>query len=400
MGVAVVVFLLLAGMLGFFGLSLEEAALTTVPHVALRQKAEAGSRRARLALEAMHRTRGLRTAFQFLRITVTLLLAFSVASVLYGRGLVVLGAGGGVLALALLILHIGGRRLGHYHALPVALLMAPLAYWGARLLSPAVKAAVPERLAPRNSPLDQLFAQSEGEPHPSPQTLEMIRSVLLLRETTVKEVMTPRVDFVAVEVGDSLERAAALMAEKGLHRLPVFQGTLDQVVGVLYARDLLGALHRGAPISLKALARPVLFVPETLTLDRLLHRFQEERIHMAMVVDEFGGVEGLVTLADLLEEVVGEMDEVQAPEPLVQPLGGGEALIDGRASLEVLQGMFGVRVQEERVGTLGGMIATLLGRLPAPGDSVEAYGLRFQVVATLGRRAKRVRVSPISKPEK
>jgi CBS domain containing-hemolysin-like protein len=185
-----------------------------------------------------------------------------------------------------------------------------------------------------------------------------------------------------------------MMMDSGHSRLPVYRGNADDIAGIVYARDLLRFI--GQPevkATLEEMLRPPLFIPESKRLDELLREFQKRRVHMAIVVDEYGGTEGIVTIEDLLEEIVGEIaDEFDAAEPQVQVLGPSEVVLDGRASLLTLRELLNADVLSEDVDTVGGYLFSRLGRIPTPGDQLATDGLKFEVLATIGRRVKRVRV--------
>ena len=224
----------------------------------------------------------------------------------------------------------------------------------------------------------------------------MIRSILRLDESTAKEVMVPRVDIVAVDAGTSLSTVASTMQEHGHSRIPVYTGTTDNIIGVVHSRDLLPFLARTEEHPpLAEVTRPPFFTPESKRLDDLLREMQEKRVHMAMVVDEYGGVEGLVTLEDLLEEIVGEIEDEFSPgmEPRVVPMPNGDLIADARVSLEYLSDLLSSPLPQGDVDTVGGLVYTSLGKIPQVGDSVTHDGLRIEVVSLLGRRIRKLKLS-------
>lgn len=236
----------------------------------------------------------------------------------------------------------------------------------------------------------------DGEPLDEHEA-RMIRGVIRLDQTTAREIMVPRLDVLAAEVGIPTARLADIMVESGHSRVPIYEGDLDRILGVAYARDFLGYLNRSEGMPRQVThdsVRPVLFIPESKTLEELLTEFQERRVHMAIVIDEYGGVAGLVTIEDLLEEIVGEInDEFDVDEPEVQPIGDDEFLIDARVSLEQLEELLQVVVEGNGFDTVGGLVYQILGRIPATGDAVEYDGVRIEVESTAGRRLKRLHVS-------
>ena len=224
----------------------------------------------------------------------------------------------------------------------------------------------------------------------------MIRSILRLDESTAKEVMVSRVDMVAVDAGTSLSTVASTMQEHGHSRIPVYTGTTDNIIGVVHSRDLLPFLARTEEHPpLAEVTRPPFFTPESKRLDDLLREMQEKRVHMAMVVDEYGGVEGLVTLEDLLEEIVGEIEDEFSPgmEPRVVPMANGDIIADARVSLEYLSDLLSSPLRQDDVDTVGGLVYTSLGKIPQMGDSVTHDGLRIEVVSLLGRRIRKLKLS-------
>ena len=234
-----------------------------------------------------------------------------------------------------------------------------------------------------------------------PRVRGMIRAIPKLHETTVREIMIPRVDITAVDVESPLEQAVGQVVGSGHSRLPVYRDTIDNIVGVLYARDLLKATADHAPgeANLGELVRHCFFVPESKRLDQLLQELQERHVHMAMVVDEYGGIAGLVTIEDLLEEIVGEIeDEFDIEQPTIQTVQDGEMEVDARISVDAFNEAFSAAIGGEGFDTLGGFLYSRLGKIPSPGDLVKANGLHIEVLTTIGRRIQKVRVRQIQEP--
>ena len=227
---------------------------------------------------------------------------------------------------------------------------------------------------------------------------EMIRAILHLDETPIREIMVPRVDVVSVDLNTPIERAVTRMLDSGHSRLPVFQDNADNIMGILYSRDLLAATANGvATPALRDLVRPAFFVPESKRVDEMLAEFQERRVHMAVVVDEYGGVAGIVTVEDLIEEIVGEIeDEFDVGQPEIEWSTEGEAVIDARMPVDDFNEAFGGAVVSEGFDTVGGFLFSRLGKIPAVGDIVSEDNLRITVVTTTGRRVKRVRVNRVN----
>lgn len=223
---------------------------------------------------------------------------------------------------------------------------------------------------------------------------EMIYSIFELGETMAREVMVPRIDIVAVDVQTSLEEIVRVIATTGHSRIPVYAGTVDEIVGLVYAKDLLLSLQVDGPRPLlREILRPAYFVPETKKVDDLLREMQRERIHMAIVVDEYGGTAGLVTVEDILEEIVGEIqDEYDIEEPFVEQVGEGEYILDARMHLSDVNHFLGADLSTEAADTLGGLIYDALGRVPVPGDRLQVGQWQIEVLMVSGRRIRKVRM--------
>ena len=229
-----------------------------------------------------------------------------------------------------------------------------------------------------------------------PRDLAMMRSIIDLDYTTVREVMVPRLDMVALEAGVSLADAAAVIVEHGHSRLPVYNGTIDDVLGIVYVRDLLGAVVNPQDgRDLRSLTRPAFIVPETKRVDELLEEFRQRRTQIAIVVDEYGGTEGLVTMEDVLEEIVGEIEDEfsRAREAEVSREEDGASYVNAGLSTAVVGEMWGVDIESDDFDTVGGFVYHHLGRIPHVGDVVEWGGLRVEVAAMAGRRLRTLKIS-------
>jgi CBS domain containing-hemolysin-like protein len=239
--------------------------------------------------------------------------------------------------------------------------------------------------------LDEI-GEGEGEIEESEK--EMIRGILGLEETSAHEIMVPRTDIVAVDVDAPLAEAIDLVLERGYSRIPLYQDTIDNIVGIIYAKDLLRYTRdEESQVSLLDIARPPYFIPESKKIGELLRELQEKKVHIAIVVDEYGGVSGLVTIEDLLEEIVGEIeDEYDIEEPKVEWLSEAEAIVDAKLSIDDLNELFGLSLEGEGFDTVGGFVYSQLGRIPAVNDTLEVEGLTISVLSTLGRRIKKVKV--------
>ena len=223
---------------------------------------------------------------------------------------------------------------------------------------------------------------------------EMIFSIFELGDTLAREVMVPRIDVVAVEVNTPLLQALDVIMDAGHSRIPVYRETIDNIVGVLYVKDMLPYLKSGqTDIPLEMILREPYFIPETKNVDQLLPDFQQRKVHMAIVVDEYGGTAGLVTIEDLLEEIVGEIqDEYDREEPIYEVISDDEYILNARIDLDDLAKLLGIEFPDEGSDTLGGFIYDQLGRVPVEGDVVQYDGLKITVISVEGRRINKVRV--------
>jgi putative hemolysin len=223
---------------------------------------------------------------------------------------------------------------------------------------------------------------------------EMIYSIFELGGTLAREVMVPRIDLVAFDVNTPMLEALDIIMEAGHSRIPVYEETIDDIVGVLYAKDLLHYLRQGrTDVPLESILRNAYFIPETKKASDLLPDLQQRRVHMAIVVDEYGGVAGLVTIEDILEEIVGEIqDEYDSEEPFFEYVSDDEYVFDARMDLDDLNRLMGVELPTEDSDTLGGFIYTELGRVPVVGRKLSYGNLNLKVESVAGRRIKKVRV--------
>lgn len=220
---------------------------------------------------------------------------------------------------------------------------------------------------------------------------ELIQSVFDLGDTLVRSVMVPRTDIVSIEEGTSLDDAMTVFLRSGYSRIPVIGESTDQIRGILYLKDVVATQHRlseheNAP-AVESIARGVRYVPESKPVSDLLKELQGESTHVAIVIDEYGGTAGLVTLEDLIEEIVGEIvDEYDSETPEVQNLGGGEFRVSARLGVDDLGELFDIDLEDDEVDTVGGLLAKHLGRVPIVGSEVEVSGIRLHAERLEGRR--------------
>ena len=229
---------------------------------------------------------------------------------------------------------------------------------------------------------------------------EMIEGILIFGDTLVREVMVPRVDIQALDEGATVAAAIDLAVASGHSRIPVFRETIDNVAGILYVRDLLPLLRVGNldhPIG--DVTRPVYYVPETMKGDDLLRSLKGRKVHIAVVVDEYGGTAGIVTIEDLIEEIVGEIqDEYDVEEPYIKELAPNSWLVDARVSLDDLNNEIGIELQTEEADSLGGLVYEQLGTIPRVGDEFESGNVVVRVHSVQGVRPEKLEIM-VREPE-
>ncbi len=225
---------------------------------------------------------------------------------------------------------------------------------------------------------------------------EMLHGVLFFRDTVVREVMVPRTEVISVEENTHIDDIVRKIIDKGFSRIPVYRDRIDNVTGIVYAKDLFKYWWKRGDITAKEIMREPMFVPETKRIKDLLRDFRERKIHMAVVVDEYGGVSGIVTLEDLIEEIVGDIkDEYdRGEEEPVTKLEDGSYMVDPKIDLDEFNELFKTNLYDENCETLGGFIFSKLGRIPKKGEELEAGGMRIVVEKASPRKIERLRVFP------
>ena len=238
-------------------------------------------------------------------------------------------------------------------------------------------------------------ASSEGEIEEEEK--ELIHSIFEFGDTIAREVMVPRPDIVAVEDTQSLRDVQALVLEHGYSRIPVYHEDLDDVVGVVFAKDVLKALHQGTvEMPLADIVRQAHYVPESKKVADLLREMQREKFHQALVTDEYGSVTGIVALEDLLEELVGEItDEYDVEEPEMIEVGDGIYRVSGKTSIDDLNDTLGTALPDEEWDTVGGLVLDIFGKIPDPGEEADFQGLRFRAEEVQGRRVATVVITRV-----
>ncbi len=306
------------------------------------------------------------------------------------------------------------KTFGIMHSDRVALAMAPLVSFLSRLLSYPTRALIglSNVLLPgkgiKSGPFfyeEEIRSMAEvahGEGAIERGEKEMIHSIFEFGDTVVREVMVPRPDMVGVDSDEDLKDVLAQMLENGYSRMPVFQkGDRNKIVGLVYAKDVMrrvqaqnGRNGKRAKPQLKELLRKAMFIPESKKVAELLREMQAKKTHMAIVVDEYGDTDGLVTLEDLLEEIVGEIaDEYDREEPQVQPIDDATMLVNARLPISELSELLDVDLPDEEWDTVGGLMQGLLGQVPSRGQEVTFQGLTFRAERVQGRRIAKVRIT-------
>ena len=252
--------------------------------------------------------------------------------------------------------------------------------------------------------IEELIEQEEIADDSAGDELVFLRNILKLRDLTANDVKVPRADIVAVEIDTSLSDLVTLMGGKAHSRVPVYRETLDDAVGMVHIKDVLACWDASAPFELSGIVRKVLFVAPSMPMLELLLQMRASRTHMALVVDEFGGIDGLITIEDLVEEIVGEIEDEHdteaAPEMAEHADGSIEA--DARVEIEAFEQRVGpVLTAEERdddIDTLGGLVFAIAGRVPGRGEVVRhASGIEFEILDADPRRIKRLKVDRLPK---
>ncbi|MFC1671624.1 hemolysin family protein [Planctomycetota bacterium] len=249
--------------------------------------------------------------------------------------------------------------------------------------------------SPEDAAEDIMLAMEDGEKEGviEEEEKEMIRNILEIGDVDASQVMVPRTDMICIQATDSIEESRIVASHTGHSRMPVYEGSTDNIVGVLYAKDLLVAGSDGS-VSIQSLMRKPYLVPETKKIGDLLHEFRVNKVHIAIVLDEYGGTAGMVTIEDILEEIVGEIeDEHDKSEQILRNLGGGIADVDARIPVRELNEALDLEIpEEESYDTLGGFVFAQFGKVPKQGESFDWEGVGFSVLDADERRVHRIKV--------
>jgi CBS domain containing-hemolysin-like protein len=310
-----------------------------------------------------------------------------------------------MIVVSYVVVGVAPRTLGRQHVERVSLVAAAVIHPLARVLGPLPQLLIliGNALTPgkgfREGPfaseaeLRDLVDLAEQRRLIEPDEREMIHSVFELGDTIVREVMVPRTDIVFIERDKTLHQAMSLALRSGFSRIPVVGENEDDVVGIAYLKDVVRRSHespdRESVEKVESVMRPATYVPDSKPIDDLLREMQARQTHLAIVIDEYGGTAGLVTIEDILEEIVGEIaDEYDVEAPRVERLAGSAVRVTARLPAEDLAQLFGVEIDVEDVETVGGLLAHTLGRVPIAGSQVTVAGLRLTAESIEGRRNK------------
>ncbi len=274
----------------------------------------------------------------------------------------------------------------------IELVFRPLA-WAVQWLQGRVSDEIEEDLVAAEE-FKAVAEDDDDTPRLEDEKRELLHSIFEFGETTAREVMVPRIDMIMADAETTLDEVLALIAEHGHSRIPIWGESVDQILGAVHVKELATVASRDTGgISVHEYVRPVMFVPETKRIDELLREFQDQRSHLAIVVDEYGGTSGMVTLEDVLEEIVGEIeDEYDTEETLLEPLADGSFRVAAKIDLDDLNEEINVKLPTENSDTLGGFIYELVGKVPTPGETVSYQGLRFVIDRVHRQRIVRVRI--------
>lgn len=271
----------------------------------------------------------------------------------------------------------------------------PSVWFGKAIFLVAGRRNLPDRIfAPDAEAVYHGNGSVEEQPDDTDEQ-DLIEGVFRFVDTTLREVMVPRIDIVGLEKDAGVMESIDIALKNGYSRIPVYDDNLDNIIGILYLKDLLKHTRSGKMAAdISKLVRPAYFVPEAKRVDELLRELQNKRVHMAVVVDEYGGTAGLVTIEDLLEELVGEIqDEYDTEIPLYEKISDDEAVFNARASIDYVDEILSVDWVADGSDSLGGLLHELLGKIPVQGDSVTLGNYELTVLAAEGRRLKKIRVS-------
>ncbi|GIG55488.1 hemolysin family protein [Demequina activiva] len=394
--------LVLAGAFSVIGAAVLHAVVAALEQIPHAQERELAQRRrpdgrptsaARLAAIPAQTDDAASVAYATLEAIAMVCLTLIVADLVVDMGwpvlVVAVVAAAIAVSVSLLLIRAFPRQIARRHPLNSLALLAPVAWFLIRITTP-VRAIVPALQMPPLAEPEDLVERAQDALEE--EDAELLRSVVSLGDTLTREVMVPRTDMITIAAGTSARKAMVLFMRSGFSRVPVIGEDVDDTVGVLYLKDVVKLTWDDAT----ALERPVdsfmrepEFVPESVPVDDLLRRMQDEVFHMAIVVDEYGGVAGLVTIEDALEEIVGEVvDEHDRSAPEAERVSEGRFRVPARYPLDELGELFELEIDDDDVETAAGLLSKALGKVPIPGASARAHGLVLTADRVEGRRRR------------
>jgi CBS domain containing-hemolysin-like protein len=389
-----------------------ETSMTSISRVRLKRLVEEKNPRA-LRIERLQRDPNAYLSTILIANTVAIIAASSAATLLgirlYGEHVAQWLVGLVLSLIVLMFCEISPKTFALQYSERVALTLVPLVAGATLVLRPVVRAltfvtnAIVRLIggkAPIKGPfvteedLKMLVTVGEEEGVIEEEEREMIHGIFEMGDMRVREVMVPRTDLVAVAANQPVATAVELVSKYGHTRIPVYEGSLDNIVGILYAKDLLRAVKEGSQKSIKELARKPYFTPESKKVQDVLRDLRKNRVHMAIVVDEYGGTAGAVTIEDIIEEIVGPIqDEYDVgEEDEIQYLSPNDVVLDGRVSVDDVNDMLKLNLQGQEFDTIGGYVLNQLGAMPKVGDTLTIGNAKLVVEAVRGTRIKRVRI--------
>ncbi|MBN2428889.1 MAG: HlyC/CorC family transporter [Deltaproteobacteria bacterium] len=262
------------------------------------------------------------------------------------------------------------------------------------LLKILLRGMLGKRRARSEEELQEIIDASEKEGIINEEEGEMLHSIFELGDTIVREIMVPRTEMDCCSIDASINELLSAINSSGHSKIPVYRNTADEIVGIVHAKDLLRFWSSDeSTVHLSDIMRKPFFVPEAMTLEQLLKEFRRKRVHIAIAIDEYGGTSGMVTFADLIEEIVGEVsDEDDLDEPRMVEESEGVLLVDGRLNVEELEEYFDITITKEKFDTVAGWVSHLFGHVPQEGEEVVAENLKMRVVVADPRKIQKVRV--------
>ncbi len=395
-------------LVGIFFVSLAESALVAVKPVAVRRRADRGEKNAQI-IASLHESGNYLTAL-IIALNAGIILIATIMTLLTHRELLHIA----MIAIIVVLGELIPKAYGSLRAEPVALRVARSAQRLTHLLDPIthVLTAVSRTFFPaaggtadyhgRQMTPEQIRAAAElglENAQVTPEETEMLDSVLQLPRTTAREVMSPRIDIVALSSTAPMDEAVETALSSGYSRIPVYEEDIDHIVGVLYVHDLLATpTEQWHDLKLGDIVRQPLLAPESKRVDELLWMMREHSTHLAVLIDEFGSTAGLATIEDILEELVGEIeDEHDLPEQGMELLSPTEAVVDGKAHIEDINELLGTDLPEDEYETVAGLVSAIAGHIPEPGDVVRCGEATFIVQEGDEQQIQRLRV--IVQPE-